>query len=115
MVLTSGPRVAEREERGAMGDAGPRGSGPAALLGYGGKEIWVALNCCWAAGENEKDGEQQAFGPYCGRNNFSIFQSFSIFLFQSKFKYDPNQIQIEFQIYFSTHVKMSNFSKSSQK
>ena len=37
-VLTRGPSMAEKEERGAAGDAGPRGSGPAALLGCGGKE-----------------------------------------------------------------------------
>ena len=57
-VLTRGSSLAEREERGVVGDAGPRGSGPAALLGYGGKESWVALTCCWATREKEKDGEE---------------------------------------------------------
>ena len=37
-TLTDGAGMAAREESGAAGDAGPRGSGPAALLGCGGKE-----------------------------------------------------------------------------
>ena len=89
-----GAGMAAREERGAAGDTGPRGSGPAALLGYGGKESWVALICCWATREKEKDGEEQAFGQIAVEIIFSIFKIFSIFLFQSKFKYDPIQIQI---------------------
>ena len=46
------PSDREREKRGAAGDDGPRGSGPTALLGYGGKESW-------AMEEKERDGEEQ--------------------------------------------------------
>ena len=52
----------EREKRGAVGNAGPRGSCPTALLGCGGKESWAVLTCCWAMGEKERDGEEQQAG-----------------------------------------------------
>ena len=58
-TLTDGAGMAAREERGVADDVGPRGSGPTALLGCGGKESLVVLTCCWAAGEKERDGEEQ--------------------------------------------------------
>ena len=51
-------------------------------------------------------------GSRRGSNSFS--KSFSYFVFNTKFKCKPNQIQIEFKIHFSIQIKMSNFSKFSK-
>jgi len=49
------------------------------------------------------------------REGFSIFQILFYFVFKTKFNYEPNQIQKGFQIYFSTQIKMDNFSMFSKK
>ena len=48
------------------------------------------------------------------RDDFPFSKSFSILFLKPNSIYEPNQIQIEFQIYFSTQLKMRNFGEFSK-
>ena len=71
-----------------------------------------------AKGKEERAGWlREGVGPSGQIEEKTIFSNFQIlfhFVFKTKFNFEPNQIQIEFQIYFSTPIKISYFGKFSK-
>ena len=82
-------RVGAERNAWAGSEAGPRGRVRAE------EKEQTEQAGCWA-----ERGE--------GRDRVFLFLLF-YFVFKTKFNYEPNAIQIEFQIYFSIQIKVSKF------
>ena len=115
--------LAEQRKRGggagrahARPSAGPAAAGLLGLFGWAyGIEVrrrqeregeWAA-GCGWQKGRESWAGgwgmkrSRQSLRAKSKKGKFFLFY----FLFKTKFNYEPNQIQIEFQIYFSIQIK----------
>jgi len=67
-----------------------------------------------SAHAEEKEIEKDGLRARVREESFPNFHFFSILFSKTNLKSKLNQIQIEFRIYFSTQIKMENFSRLSK-